>query len=583
MSKKIADISVYQGKIDWTQARKELEFVIFRASVGMKKDANYLGYAQECGLPYAAYHYLKAGTRAEAIAEAKFFYECANQVDLIGAARPCFYICDVEYSTQNATTTEPVCVAFLNQLRELGCKRIGLYIGSKYVWAGKAVDMCDIMWIPRWGKNTGSVPSSNYQPAHPCHIWQYTSNGSVAGISGRVDLDKLMGDTTLEWLIGDTYSEPKPEPEPEDPVKEESTMVYDPQKVIDIALAEVGYLEKKSNSQLDDKTANAGDKNYTKYGRDLYNLKFYNGNKNGVAWCDVFVDWCFVQAYGLEAACELTCQKAGSSNSGAGCKYSRAYYKAKGQLITNGKPQPGDQIFFYPSSNIGGAEICHTGLVYKVDSTYVYTVEGNTSNASGVVSNGGGVAKKKYKLNYNRIAGYGRPKFGMTLPGYDPSVLSRGDKGTEVKNLQKDLYDLGYDLGKYGADGDFGADTEKALKAFQTDNALPATGIYDKETQKMLASKFDITIVPDPQIAEPALPKEEKVQPSIAGGSKIVRVTGDSVNVRYGDSTKYGTDYIAHKDDVFEYVATSSTGWYAVRTVGKILWVTNKYTELGVM
>ena len=44
-------------------------------------------------------------------------------------------------------------------------------------------------------------------------------------------------------------------------------MAYDRQKVIDIALGEVGYLEKNSNAQLDDKTANAGNKNYTKYAR----------------------------------------------------------------------------------------------------------------------------------------------------------------------------------------------------------------------------------------------------------------------------------------------------------------------------
>ena len=40
-------------------------------------------------------------------------------------------------------------------------------------------------------------------------------------------------------------------------------------KVIDIALGQVGYLEKKSNSNLDSKTANAGYNNYTKYARDF--------------------------------------------------------------------------------------------------------------------------------------------------------------------------------------------------------------------------------------------------------------------------------------------------------------------------
>ena len=42
------------------------------------------------------------------------------------------------------------------------------------------------------------------------------------------------------------------------------------EKLINIARAEVGYLEKKSNKDLDSKTANAGSSNYTKYARDLY-------------------------------------------------------------------------------------------------------------------------------------------------------------------------------------------------------------------------------------------------------------------------------------------------------------------------
>ena len=197
--------------------------------------------------------------------------------------------------------------------------------------------------------------------------------------------------------------------------KEEKTMSYDPKKVIQVAEAEVGYLEKKSNAKLDDKTANAGDKNYTKYARDLDALGFYNGKKQSVAWCDIFVDWCFVQAYGLEAALKLTNQPLGKSNCGAGCRYSRNYYQKMGRLFT--KPEPGDQIFFWPKDGIGGKAIQHTGLVYAVDDTYVYTIEGNTSGANGVIANGGGVCKKKYRLTYNRIAGYGRPRWEISDVG----------------------------------------------------------------------------------------------------------------------------------------------------------------------
>lgn len=215
--------------------------------------------------------------------------------------------------------------------------------------------------------------------------------------------------------------------------------------VIKIASAEVGYLEKASNSQLDDKTANAGSKNYTKFARDLDNIPgFYNGKKNGYAWCDVFVDWCFVQAFGVDKAKELLLQP--NKSLGAGCKYSMNYYINKGQF--HEKPEIGDQIFFK-----SGTTITHTGLVYDVDKTYVYTIEGNTSSESGVVANGGSVRKKKYKLSYNKIAGYGRPAYDKEVL-YKPSVLE----------WQKAAISDGFKFPKYGADGEWGKECESVAK-----------------------------------------------------------------------------------------------------------------------
>lgn len=173
--------------------------------------------------------------------------------------------------------------------------------------------------------------------------------------------------------------------------------------VIQIAEAEVGYLEKASISNLDDKTANAGTNNYTKYARDLDAISgFYKGSKQGLAWCDVFVDWCFVQAYGADEAKRLLCHGV----LGARCPNSAEYFNNNGQFYTS-SPKIGDQIFF--GTSISSAH--HTGIVYAVDSKYVYTIEGNTSGASSMISNGGGVCKKYYFLSNSKIAGYGRPAF----------------------------------------------------------------------------------------------------------------------------------------------------------------------------
>lgn len=264
-------------------------------------------------------------------------------------------------------------------------------------------------------------------------------------------------------------------------------------KVIAIAEAEVGYLEKASNKNLDDKTANAGSANYTKYARDLDAIQgFYNFAKNGYAWCDIFVDWCFVQAFGAEEAVKLLGQPENSY--GAGCLFSSRYYKKMGQLHT-ADPKPGDQIFFW---NAAKDDVAHTGLVYKVDETYVYTIEGNTSGASGVIANGGGVCKKKYRLDYERIYSYGRPAYDEAEevkpePEIKENVTAKlpilrsGDRGDVVKAMQILLIGYKFSCGAYGADGKFGYATEYAVRRYQRENGLDNDGICGPATwNKML-------------------------------------------------------------------------------------------------
>ncbi len=175
--------------------------------------------------------------------------------------------------------------------------------------------------------------------------------------------------------------------------------MVDVNKVIQIALNEEGYVEKASNADIDSKTGNAGDGNYTKYWRDVWPAL------NGYGWCDCFVKWCFQTAYGVDTAKEmLYCGSAFTYN----VTSSAQFFKNVGQWFTS--PQIGDQIFYK-----NGSTLTHTGLVYKVDNQYVYTIEGNTGGASGVIPNGGGVVRKRYALTYALIAGYGRPNYNGTV------------------------------------------------------------------------------------------------------------------------------------------------------------------------
>lgn len=188
--------------------------------------------------------------------------------------------------------------------------------------------------------------------------------------------------------------------------------------VLDTARAELGYHEKASNKDLDDKTANSGSGNWTKYARDFDEKypNFYNGKKNGCAWCDMFVDWLFIQNFGYEKAIELLCQKERSS--GAGCPNSVNYYRGMGKFHTD-NPQPADQIF------IGNGQADHTGIVEKVVGDEVHTIEGNADDC---------VGRHVYKLNSSKIYGYGTPRWELLEPVI-PSELAQDEEGEKYDPL----------------------------------------------------------------------------------------------------------------------------------------------------
>lgn len=213
------------------------------------------------------------------------------------------------------------------------------------------------------------------------------------------------------------------------------------ERLLTTARKEIGYLEKASNARLDDHTANTGHNNWTKYARDLDSMGVYNFPKNGYAWCDIFVDWCFIKTFGLETAMKMTNQTIGGY--GAGCTCSANYYKEVGRFVTD-NPQPGDQIFF-----TNGNEMGHTGIVEKVANGRVYTIEGNTLSNAGVVANGGAVREKSYSLNYTKIGGYGRP---------DYSLVQEEDEDMDI-NKFKELWN---EMRKELQDNDSGVWSEKA-------------------------------------------------------------------------------------------------------------------------
>ena len=256
-----------------------------------------------------------------------------------------------------------------------------------------------------------------------------------------------------------------------------------PSDIIAIALAEVGYREKASNASLDNKTSNAGAANWTKYARDLAAAGYYNGNKNGFAWCDVFVDWCFFKAYGAVEGQRIQCQ---SGPLGAGCIYSAQYYQAQGRYDKT--PKLGDQVFFQSGGQIG-----HTGIVVGVTDSTITTVEGNSGDM---------VAQHQYSRSSTYIAGYGHPRYDDTattptppapdkdsetaVPDTLPTLRKGAANNMYVAAMQWCLEHHGYSVGRWGIDADFGNDTLCAVKLFQTASGLEADGICGPKTWEKL-------------------------------------------------------------------------------------------------
>lgn len=255
-------------------------------------------------------------------------------------------------------------------------------------------------------------------------------------------------------------------------------------KVIKIATNEVGYLEKSKTAYMKnpniiyEKTAGAGQDNYTKYGKEMHEI-YPSVMDFPAAWCDAFVDWCFYKAYGVSTAKSLIHGDFNDYTVASATMYSK-HNALDNEILV------GDQVFFTKNGLKSGCY--HTGLVYAVDGNYFYTIEGNTSNASIVVANGGCVAKKKYYIpKYRQKTLFGHPKYDLQNPyKLTSTILCKGNKSESVGWLQWTLvHKFGYDL---VIDKDFGNLTEGAVKDLQLKSGLKPDGIVGQLTFAKLKS-----------------------------------------------------------------------------------------------
>jgi len=184
----IVDMSKWNGSPDWDTAEKHLDFVIARVQDGSNYvDPVYKSYVAAMktrNIPFGNYAFCRFVSINDAKKEAQDFWNRGDKSATV-------WVADVEVKTMEDMRSGTQ--AFIDELRRLGAKKVGLYVGHHmYEPFGMANVKSDFVWIPRYGGK---------KPAYPCDIWQYTETGNVPGI-GKCDLNELIGSKSLSWFTG---------------------------------------------------------------------------------------------------------------------------------------------------------------------------------------------------------------------------------------------------------------------------------------------------------------------------------------------------------------------------------------------
>lgn len=461
------DVSANQGNINWkTVANYGMGFAILRITekgnvIDPTFERNYKGCIDN-KIPVGVYKYSYATSIEQIKTEASIVIKTLNKRKL---DYPVFL--DIEDKCQR-NISKNIMMQMINAFRAIIVKagyKFGIYCSESwyntYLPDGAKKYDC---WIAHYPDPDDGTMQTRVKPGTGIG-WQYSSKATIPGIPTKVDRSIFYKDYSS---INNANKQ-----EGGNKLTKEQAI----NALIAVAKNEIGYLEKATNAQLDSKTANAGYNNYTKYWRDVYPA--YQGQP----WCACQISWDMMTAFGLETAKKLL-----RHWPYVYCPAMRDYFT----LYAN--PQVGDIVIFWSSKK---KEFVHTGLVIKVQGDQFWTIEGNTSGASGVVANGGGICQKTYYNSQLPGTKFCRPDYSIvtsTKSGSSTNTstttttknwIEYGDRGNDVKNLQAKLNKVGHNL---EVDGICGNATVSAIKDFQEKYNLTVDGQAGKNTITKLDS-----------------------------------------------------------------------------------------------
>lgn len=529
------DVSANNDAINWsTVANYGMDFVIIRITeIGNKIDGfferNYKG-CTDNKIPVGVYKYSYALNVAEIQAEARKVIEVLNGRKL---DYPVWL--DLEWDKQRALGAEQITVlanAFADIIRASGYK-FGIYCNDDWYKNDISSELKNKydFWIASYPDPDNGTMQERVKPKAGVG-WQYSENAKIPGIPDTVDRNVFYKNYTKTESAT------------------EEVNVSKLQKFIDLGhyYANNGgdkpYLEKRTAEYLDDFQKNAGYNNYTKFARDVNRLG--QPGCQGQPWCAVYKFWELVQVLGITKALQI--MGGGFYN----CASVMNHAKANGTWHT--KPKKGALVIFRRGAHIGSVD--------SYDSDYVYTNEGNTSSAAGVVANGGAVRNKRYPINDSSITGYVWINWGEETK--NETWTATGTRVSKVDDLYIRETPNGYVLGQIKA-GDR-VEIDGTVSGKWTRVKVANIGIGWAWTDYLQES--------EPVKAEAISSKQDKTQRLFVG-----EVTASSADVRtwageeYPTIKKYPRLGKTNLVDVMNYTQKDSNGknWYFVKIAGKYL------------
>ena len=196
------DVSEHQGDIDWDKLAPHIDFAIIRCGYGQDRkdqdDKKFKRNVEACerlGIPYGLYLYSYAGNSTRAAGEADHMIRCLG---MCNPSLPPYYDLEENSLGTAAASNMP---RWGNKVEAAG-HWAGLYTFESFYNRYLKGENRFTKWIAKFNKNDGKMHTPPDVPE--VTMWQYSSRGSLPGISGNVDVNVLYKDLIKE-ITGKDY------------------------------------------------------------------------------------------------------------------------------------------------------------------------------------------------------------------------------------------------------------------------------------------------------------------------------------------------------------------------------------------